>query len=789
MKLLSGLLFLLILNFQGFSQGYSVKFILLDSLNNSPVANANIQLSEQLFSTTNNNGESTLEKVALDQYLLRITHVGYDTFTKTFKVVSDTLVKILLVPTSIKLNEVVVTASRYEQDIASLPYSVSVVEKSFIQKDPGQSVSDILKKESGISLIRDGIWGTEISIRGLNRANIVAMIDGNRIETSTDISARLSMFDLNDIERIEVIKGAASSLYGTGATGGTINIISKSSSYDSNFNIHANLLSGYGTANNGFSNGLNIFSSSEDWAVKISGSYRKADDMRTPSGLLDNSQYEDCNLSVLLMIRTFDDHELKLDYQKFKAFNVGIPGGAPLFPNNAIVTYPQEERQLYSFNYKINNISKSFVNLSLKYNHQLISREVENIPGIVQYIPAGNGQPFRRVNVLSINPAADHFVNEAQLQTDFSFVDHYLIAGIDLWMREYQGIRTRNQKIEILNQADSSVIRTINKVIYEKPVPDSKFYSAGFFVQDDYKVKENLSLTLGGRYDYIWITNTETLNPLYEITDGIVNNSPAGQKILWTAQSNENHSYSLNAGFLYGLTNHINLSLNASRSFRSPSLEERYQYIDLGSVVRVGNPDLKPEQGYYFDFGFRYFSSDLLFSSSLFLNFMTDLVSEEPGIYEGRNALIKVNIGEALLYGFDYSLNFNFLNQFSFYNTLSYVRGLNQKDDKNLPQIPPLNTFIGIKYLIFDWLQVDLSTYIFADQDKVADGEIETPGYAYYTVKLDFINLNFNKLNFNFTAGIENIFDKEYRNHLSTNRGLITSEPGRNFFLKINLSF
>jgi hemoglobin/transferrin/lactoferrin receptor protein len=788
MKLLLTLSFIFILNIEGFTQSINLKFVVVDSTNNSPIANANIQLSENLFTTSNNYGESVLD-VNTDQYFLKISHIGYQTFEMPIDIKSDTLIKILLNPLSIKLNEIIVTSSRYDKNIETLPYSVSVIEKSYIQKDPGQSVSDILKKESGISLIRDGIWGTEISIRGLNRANIVTMIDGNRIETSTDISARLSMFDLNDIEQVEVIKGAASSLYGTGATGGTINIISKSSNYDSNLNIKANFLSGYATVNNAFSNGLNIFSSGKNWAAKISGAYRKAGDTQTPSGLLPNSQYEDYNLSALFKISPFDNHELKLNFQEFKANDVGIPGAAPLFPTNALVTYPQEERRLYSVEYKINNISNSFVKLSAKYNYQFISREVENIPGIVQYIPAGNGQPFRRVSVLSIYPSADHYVNQAQVQTDFSFSDHYLIAGLDLWMREYYGLRSRNQKIEILNSADTSVIRTINKSIYEKPIPDSKYYSAGLFIQDDFKVINKLNLTLGGRYDYIWINNEETLNPLYEITDGTVNNTPAGQKILWQSQSNQNHSYSLNAGFLFEVSNSVNLTLSVSRSFRSPSLEERYQYIDLGSVVRVGNPDLEPEQGYYFDLGFRYLPDNLRFNSSVFINFLNNLVSEEPGTYEGRNALIKVNIGEALLYGFDYSLNYNFLKKFNFYNTLSYVRGLNQKDDENLPQIPPLNTLVGLKYLILDWLQVDLSAYLFADQDKVAEGEIETPGYAYYILKLDFLNLNIDRVHFNFTAGIENIFDKEYRNHLSTNRGLIVAEPGRNFFLKTNISF
>ena len=105
-----------------------------------------------------------------------------------------------------------------------------IVDKEEIQKRPAVSLPDILQNEPGISLIRDGIWGTEISIRGLNRENIITLIDGNRITTSTDVAARLSMIDLNDIERVEVIKGASSSIYGSGATGGIANINHKDTS-------------------------------------------------------------------------------------------------------------------------------------------------------------------------------------------------------------------------------------------------------------------------------------------------------------------------------------------------------------------------------------------------------------------------------------------------------------------------------------------------------------------------------------------------------------------------------
>lgn len=789
MKIVSFILIILFIQFSTLAQSLKIKINVNSSYDSSPISQANISLSEKYFGTTNNLGEALFENLPRGKYLVKISHVSYKTFESNIEFLSDTMLIIKLEFESFKMQDVIVTSNRYEQNIQMLPYSVSSISKKEIEMSPSITVSDLLKNESGISLLRDGIWGTEVSIRGLSRANVVTLIDGNRIETSTDISARLSMFDLNDVERIEVIKGAASSLYGSGATGGTVNIISKSGSYTNKLNLIGSYSGGYNSVNNLFSNGINLIASGNEWIAKFTGIFRKADNTQTPSGELNNSQFEDNSFSALFRFRPIDDHEIKLNYQQFNAYDVGIPGGAPLFPNNAVVTYPEELRRLLSAEYKINNLSRSLVKLTAKYFYQFISRDVENIPGTVQFVPAGNGQPPRRVSVLKISPSANHKTDGFQTQADFKFANHYIIGGFDYWTRNYNGIRTRDQKIEILNPADSSVVRTTYKSIYEKPLPDADYSSAGIYLQDEMNFFNNLSITLGGRYDFIWLDNAETFNPLYEINDGVVNNNPSGQKVIWEAQSAENKSYVFNIGLLYSVNDHSNISFNAARSFRSPSLEERYQYLDLGSVIRVGDPDLKPEQGYFFDLGFRLFPDNLNITTSLFLNSLKDLVAEVPGTYEGRNALIKVNIGEALLYGFEYSINYKVMNQISIYNTLSYVRGLNQKDDQDLPQISPLNGIVGIEYFPLDWMSADISTILFAEQNKVAAGEKTTPGYATFNLKINFLNLTLANMKAGFSIGVENILDKEYRNHLSTNRGSITTEPGRNIFIRANISF
>lgn len=112
---------------------------------------------------------------------------------------------------------------------------------------------------------------------------------------------------------------------------------------------------------------------------------------------------------------------------------------------------------------------------------------------------------------------------------------------------------------------------------------------------------DNLNLTPSSRYDFIWLNNSETKNPLYEVNNGIINNNPAGQKIIWNSETAKNKSYTFNLGLVYSFSDQLNISFNAARSFRSPSLEERYQYIDLGNLIRVGDTNLNPEQGYFFD--------------------------------------------------------------------------------------------------------------------------------------------------------------------------------------------
>lgn len=763
---------------------------IIDSKNENNIQGATVFISFNYFTYTNGNGEYRIDGLSQGLHEIKISCLGYKPLSTQIKIDSTSLQKdFQLEPSLIELDEVVVSTNRTENYLRNSSFAELVIDNDEIQKRPAVSLADILQNEPGISLVRDGIWGTELNIRGLSRENIVTLINGNRIVTSTDIAARLSMIDLNDIDRVEVIKGASSSIYGSGATGGIVNIITKSPQFYNKFSLNGNVSGEYNSVND-----LSIFSGSflggsSVWSAKISGSYRNAQNIQTPIGELKNSQFEDYSFSGALNIYPFDNHKLILDYQLFRADNVGVPG-ASVFPDNADVRYPFERRELISAGYDIQNISKTFYKLSAKYSYQLINRDVENIPHTVQNIPASGNNPARRISVLTITPGADHKNNNAQLQGNFwLFDDHNLVAGLDYWDRSYNGERERYQLIEILD-SNGNVVNTTNRVVGEKPIPNSKYSSLGIFAQDEFKLfDDKLSTTIGLRYDYIKISAEETLNPLYVITNGNLDTTPSGQEVLWESTEANNSSYSGNLGFIYSVFTDLDLTLGLGSSFRSPSLEERFQYIDQGSVVRVGNPELKPEKGLTTDFGIRYYSNNLKIISNVFYSYYNDLVTEVPGTFDGRNALIKTNIGEARIYGFDFRTDYNFWKDFIFYSTISYVKGDDLTNNGYLPQIPAPNGNVGFKFGLFDYLNTDIYLTLFAEQNDVAEGEIATPGYAVFNFLLNTTPIKFSNISFRIYSGVENIFDKSYRNHLSTTRGSITIEPGRNIFVKLAVEF
>lgn len=684
----------------------------------------------------------------------------------------------------VSVGEVMITAIRQDKHLKNISLPMSVVNREYINKSPGLTPSDLLNNEPGLYISRDGIWATSINIRGLSEQRIVTLIDGNRVETATDIAAGMSMIDPNEIERIEVIKGAASSLYGTGALGGVVNIITRDGQFSEEFSAGGAVASAYQTINSMPTAHAAIDLGDKKWWVRLSGSMREAGNTMTPEGELENSQFRDNNLSLKAGIKIFENQILRLNLQRYDAKNVGIPGGRS-FPGSAKATYPEEKRELLSTVYRINLKGDFLRDINIQYFRQYILRDVELIPN-----PNA-----------TITPSGYHTTNGITIQgTMIPFTAHNLIAGMDVWKRNLRTERYRDI-YQPVTDTEGNIIGSNHIFRAEVPIPETDFNSAGLFLNDEfYALNRRLKIDVGGRFDLINVQNEEAVDPKYLIINEVRNDNPPNQRVTFEANNVNNHSWSANLGLLYKLSENIDLTTSLSRAFRSPSIEERFKYIDLGSTVSVGDPGLKPEDGYFIDFGLKIWKERYHFSFNGFVNSMSNLIVGMPGEIQYNYidqperidtipALINSNVEEALLYGYDFSFNYNFAGRFVVSGSSAFVRGIDTKNETDLPLIPPLNGRLEIKYSTLGGYGIEAICNLVADQDRVAEGEIPTNGYSSYGLLLYTREFRLSFARIRVFGGIENITDRAYVNHLSSNRGLIKYEPGRNFYIRLRMEF
>ncbi len=737
--------------------------IVIDEQTGQPVEGVSILLPAfQKSTNTNDNGYFSIY-IAEGKHQVIFSRIGYKSLNYLINTNEINFpLEVKMHQGTITLGEITVTSTRYQKLEKEVAIPLEVISKEKFDKNLTLSVPDAINTEPGITLVRDGIWGTDVNIRGLSRQNVVTLVDGNRIETATNHAAGLSLVDVFDIERVEVIKGGVSSLYGTGATGGAINILTKSIYYSDKTKFSGSVSSGYNSVNKGAIENLILSAASSNWLIKISSTLRTAVDTKTPNGTLPNSHFKDNYLSGLIGFKPTEKQELKITYQNFSGKDIGIPGGKS-FPTTAIAKYSLAKRELISIEYSFKNLFPSAINTSLKYFYQEIERNVELRPNATT----------------TTLPGAKHKTNGFQLNSNWLLNNfNQLVAGLDIWQRNYRGFR-------------ESIVKTstTTRITGDYPVPNSEYRSIGIFAQNESKLFDNkLSLTIGGRYDLIKVTNDETRNPVYITTNGVINNNPPKNVLGSFAKGNYNdNSWSANISTLYKLFNEIDFTLNLAHAFRSPVLEERFQYINLGGDIFLGNPDLKSEEGNFIDAGFRIWEENFSVKMNFFLNTFNNLVVDKAIIPD--SLFMKSNVGKASLYGFDIGLEYNLLNSLTVFSSASYVRGKDKSTSNDLPQIPPLNGKIGMKYSSLKYAAIEVTTTLYAKQDRVATGELKTAGYVLWDLYLSSMPLEVGFAKFKIFSGIENLFDKSYRNHLSTNRGLIVQEPGRNFFLRLNVEW
>ena len=329
----------------------------------------------------------------------------------------------------------------------------------------------------------DGIWSTGLNIRGMDESRLVVLVDGNRVETATDLTASLSMIDINDIQRVEVIRGAQSSLYGTGAMGGIVNIITRDGHFDPSPYLKGTASTGYASGNLRVDGYGALDTGAERWFLRLSGSYTSAGNMRTPEGILPNSQFTTNNINAKAGFKPWENHRLKVQLQRNRNSDVGIPGGTA-FPGPAEATYTDINRDLLNIGYAVSNLTGKLTSVEMNIFRQYILRDVALKPNTVTEANLPNGNRQRTTPEL-FTPTGEHLTHGARLQSNWELSpQNSLIAGVDLWGRKLTTSREKFIRVDVLNPA-GDIIKTNQLERGETPIPESHFSSGGLFFQDE----------------------------------------------------------------------------------------------------------------------------------------------------------------------------------------------------------------------------------------------------------------------------------------------------------------
>ena len=244
-----------------------------------------------------------------------------------------------------QLDQVVVTASRTAQLETNVLGDVTVIDNKELQQAGQSSMAEILARHHGIQTSNNGgpQTATGVGIRGSNASQTLVLVDGIRINGSTAGSVNWNTIDPATIDHVEVIRGAASSLYGTDAIGGVINIITRKPGEDRPLSAFANM--GYGTYDT-YKSSLGLSGASGGWDYSVSSSVASSNGFSamTPPSSQDADGYSQHSLAASLGYRWKPGHHIGITaYNGYSNGDFDVPSSPASDPAYAIT-----RQQIYS---------------------------------------------------------------------------------------------------------------------------------------------------------------------------------------------------------------------------------------------------------------------------------------------------------------------------------------------------------------------------------------------------------------------------------------------------------
>jgi iron complex outermembrane receptor protein len=751
-----------------------------------PVAGATI-LCDSRAAISDSNGLFQLTQLSIGKKQLLIKHSSYKSYISIINIAANkqNIIAIALEDNSDLLEEVVITGSATLSLLKENPVNITNVSSKMIDKTVETNIIDALVKHvPGLTAVKTGPNISKPFIRGLGYNRVLTLYDGVRQEGQQWGDEHGIEVDGYNIQKVEVIKGPASLLFGSDALAGVVSILPNIPT-EKDSTLRVKYVAEYQHNNGLIGNGIRLSKYNTHWFWQVNGAYKIAKNYtNSVDQRVYNTGFKETNLAGLVGYHKGDNYS-QLSATFYNNFQ-GIPDGSR------------------------DSISRQFT----KQVYEGALDDITSRPIVTQ----------NELNSYTLSPLHQH-IKHIRLFTN----NHYNIgnSSIDATLGFQQNTRIEYThptqpkqaglyvQLQTINYGIKYTLPTIANVeltigtngMYQKntskdatdfPIPNYHLTDIGGFI---YGKWENDKLTLSGGFrldtrhvkadDFYVGNNVNTgFDKQYFLPD------TAGATLQFPKLDKRFTGTSLSIGATYQLNNHITLKLNIAKGYRSPSITEiASNGLDPGAhIIYLGNRNFKPEFSFQQDVSVLANFKNINASLSLFNNYISNYIYLNQLADANGNAItdaqgnrtFQYQQSAARLYGIEATFDFypKLWQGLSIKNSAAIVYGFNQNPAyKNkgingayLPLIPPTKWLSSIeqslqtKSLLIPSINLNIETEYVAAQNRylaLYNTETFTPSYLLVNASAN-TNIKYGKHgNLQVQAQINNLFDKAYQSHLS----------------------
>ena len=667
----------------------------------------------------------------------------------------------------------VVRAPRTDRVSTQLSTQVTVATAEELAATGERSLPRMIGAATGVWIQETNLGGGSPFIHGLTGNQVLLVIDGVRINDSTTRfgpNQNLNGIDPSIVERVEVVRGPASVLYGSDAIGGVVSIWTRSrfpSTSRGEQGLRAELRASLQSQTDGLRASMNVSDAGEDVGWFLSGSYQRWNDLEAGDGetqdftgydggeLFGSATFE---LGDRQLLRWSSRYHRDNDVPRTDKLVPGFPtavGGPPTAPSSILWRFAEQEYLRHQLTYT-DRVGGDFAD---ENEWRLSFRRAREVR---ERIDVSNLDRFRRESdqVLTVGLAAD-------------------------WKKDLDGQQRLTWGFDAdLDDIDSGRTNTTISTGAVSPAdgrfpPDADYLRLGAFIQDEIVAFDPFDVTVGLRYSR------------YDFDFDPLQSDPVGLPV---SGGGEGDFDQLTASLAVAgdVSERLRIGGTLAQGFRAPNLADLSQVNTFGGGIEVGNPDLEAEQSLYGELAADYYGERFDLGLAVFHNDISDVITREfdaqltadylAATGETDGVFQLVNRDKVTVWGVDLRTRVRFGDDspWSVEGNVAYQRGQQYSDDpasNDLPyrRIPPLHGRVTLDWAPLSRIGSSLERVRFLttfadDQSRLAPGDISdpridpdgTPGWVVFGLGFDG---RLGVWGGRWSLLVDNLLDKNYRVH------------------------